>query len=201
MDNSKPSRPRRSVLPTAPDMRHLDTVDTCRMRLLALRTRIESDWPSGGRFLRRGHSLSPASETIISDLLVGLPTPLPMVAGGSPETIFGLDDTDLCCIAGRAVDAALVLLEASNLDATYNGQVSLLESHRPGSRQPIVLTDPTVGLLVATIIGTLEAISEKVTRATATTRQAAVASGPEPAQPAPTDQPAHVRRGPGVPRI
>jgi len=201
MDNPKPSRPRRSMLPTAPDMRHLDTVDTCRMRLLALRTRIESDWPSGGRFLRRGHSLSPASETIISDLLVGLPTPLPMVAGGSPETIFGLDDTDLCCIAGRAVDAALVLLEASNLDATYNGQVSLLESHRPGSRQPIVLTDPTVGLLVATIIGTLEAISEKVTRATATTRQAAVASGPEPAQPAPTDQPAHVRRGPGVPRI
>jgi len=121
MPNSRSTRPRRSVLPGAPDMRHLDTVDTCRMRLLALRTRIETDWPSGGRFLRRGHSLSPASETIISDLLVGLPTPLPMVAGGSPETLFGLDDTDLCCIAGRAVDAALVLLEGSNLDATYDG--------------------------------------------------------------------------------
>ena len=201
MVNPKTSRPRRSMLPTTQDMRHLDTVDTCRMRLLALRTRIESDWPSGGRFLRRGHSLSPASETIISDLLVGLPTPLPMVSGGSPETIFGLDDTDLCCIAGRAVDAALVLLEGSNLEATYNGQVSLLESHRPGSRQPIVLTDPTVGLIVATIIGTLEAISEKVTRATATTRQATGSSDRTPAQPAPVEQPAHLKRGPGVPRI
>ena len=162
MEKRTEHRPRRKLLPSAPDMRDLDTVNACRMRLLALRTRIETNWPTGGHFFNRGGGLARDSEATIADLLVALPTPLPLVSGGDPETVFCQDDTDLRAVAGRAVDAGLVLLEGSTLEATYSGEVSMLESHRPGALQPIVISDPTVGLLVATIIGTLEAISEQV---------------------------------------
>jgi hypothetical protein len=94
--------------------------------------------------------------------LVALPTPLPPRAGGEPEPIIHPDDSDLCAVAGRAVDAALGLLDRWSLDAHYPGEVSMFESRRPGALEPIVVIEPTVGLLVATIIGTLEAISESI---------------------------------------
>jgi hypothetical protein len=197
MDNSAEPGSRRLLFPGAADLRSLDSVDTCRLRLLALRTRIETQWPSGGSFLRRGRSLTPESESVITDLLVALPTPLPVRPGGIPETIFGHDDTELCAVAGRAVDAALSLLEGTDMDAIYCGQVSMLESHRQGAREPIVVTDPSVGLLVATIIGTLEAISEKVSESGPSARP----GQPHPASPtppAPADPPARARH---VPRI
>jgi hypothetical protein len=199
MDKRTERRPRRNLLPSAPDMRDLDTVDTCRMRLLALRTRVEGNWPTGGRFLNRGGGLARDSEMMIEDLLVALPTPLPLVPGGDPETIFCQDDTDLRAVAGRAVDAGLALLDGSNLGATYAGQVSMLESHRPGALQPIVVSDPTVGLLVATIIGTLEAISERIGQSGT---KAAVAKAADP-QPDGSSEARWVppKRGRVVPRI
>lgn len=199
MEKRTQRRPRRTLLPSATDMRDLDTVDTCRMRLLTLRTRIEGNWPTGGRFLNRGGGLARDSEMMIEDLLVALPTPLPLVPGGDPETVFCQDDTDLRAVAGRAVDAGLALLDGSNLGATYAGQVSMLESHRPGALQPIVVSDPTVGLLVATIIGTLEAISERIGQSGA--KAAAVKSAdpqPDGSTEIPWDRP---HRGRVVPRI
>src|ERR1035437_3055215 len=86
--------PRRSVLPSARDMRDLDTVDTCRMRLLALRTRIESNWPAGSHFFNRGHGLARDDEATIVDLLVAPPPPLPLTPGADPDTIFCHGDTD-----------------------------------------------------------------------------------------------------------
>lgn len=148
------------------ELRALDTIDTCRMRLVSLRTRIVSNWPDGGgRIFRRGAGLSAAAETLIGDLLVALPTPLPLQSGGRPEPIVGLGEMDLCVVTGRAVDAALALLERWNLEDTYPGEVSMFESRRPGALDPVVVIGPTVGLLVATIIGTLEAISESITDA------------------------------------
>jgi hypothetical protein len=200
MERPADARARRSLLPGAPDMRSLDTVDTCRMRLLSLRTRIETQWPAGGSFLRRSRGLAPESESAIVEMLVALPTPLPVRPGGDPETIFGHDDVELCAVAGRAVDAALNLLDGADLESTYSGQVSMLESHRPDAREPIVVTDPTVGLLVATIIGTLEAISEKITES--------AAAGAKPSQfakavaaPAPTAATMPHKRARDVPRI
>ena len=134
-------------------MREADTVDTCRLRLLALRTRIETNWPTGGHLFRRG--LGRDAEASITDLLIALPTPLPLIPGCPPETIFSHSDTDLRVVAGRAVDAGLALLDVSSLEVLYSGEVSMLESHRPGALQPIVVVNPSVGLLVATIIGTL----------------------------------------------
>jgi hypothetical protein len=54
----------------------------------------------------------------------------------------------------------MALLDGGSLDATYPGEVRMLESNRPGAPEPIAVSEPSVGLLVATIIGTLEAISE-----------------------------------------
>jgi hypothetical protein len=193
MDNPETQSPRRSLLPSTHSAIRIDTVDTCRIRLLSLRTRIETDWPSAGGLLRRSPGLSRASETAITDLLVGLPTPLPLSPGGTPEAIFAHDDTELCTVAGRAVDAALTLLEVGSLDATYEGQVSLLESHRPEAPQPIVVENPTVGMLVATIIGTLEAVSEHLAKPS---RPAA----PPTSKPDDEPEPA-TRRGRVVPRI
>jgi hypothetical protein len=76
---------------------------------------------------------------------------LPMVGGG-----------DLRTAAGRAVDAAMLLLDGSTLDTPYMHEVSMLGSCRPGGPEPIAVAEPTVGLLVATIIGTLDAIFEKL---------------------------------------
>lgn len=198
MAETSAHRPRRSILPSAPDMRAADTVDTCQFRLLALRTRIDTNWPTGGLFGYKDGRIR-ASEAAISDLLVALPTPLPLLPGGEPETVMRYDDTDLKCVAGRAVDAGLALLHGATLETVYNGQVSMLESHRPGSLQPIVVTDPTVGLLVATIIGTLEAISEKLLEAGASAKPGKV-DDPQPdgSTEVPWSQP---KRGRVVPRI
>lgn len=191
-------RPRRSLLPSAPDMRASDTVDTCQFRLLALRTRIDTNWPSGGLFGHKDGRIR-ASEAAIADLLVALPTPLPLIPGGEPETVIRHDDTDLKCVAGRAVDAGLALLDGSALETVYHGEVSMLESHKPGALQPIVVRDPTVGLIVATIIGTLEAISEKLTQAGTISRSSEASAAAPEAEPAgPWKQP---KRGRVVPRI
>lgn len=139
----------------------MDTVDGYRFRLVALRTRIETNWPaSAGGFPRRGKGLGKAMEASIADLLVALPTPLPLASGGKPQPLITDTDSDLRAVAGRAVDAALALLDAGSVDATYPGEVRMLGSYRPDALDPITVSGPSVGLLVATIIGTLEAISD-----------------------------------------
>ena len=65
-------------------------------------------------------------------------------------------------VAGRAVDAGLALLEGATLETIYRGHVNMLEDHHPDAAEPIVVSNLTVGVLVATIIGTLDAISETV---------------------------------------
>jgi len=165
----------------------LDSVDVCRMRLLSLRTRIDMNWPQEtGRVIRRG-GLSPESQTTISDLLAALPSPLPISTGATPECIFNETDTDLRLVAGRAVDAGL----------------ALLEGYHPDAPAPIVLQYPTVGLLVSTIIGTLEAISELIV-STESPKQ--LTPEPKPAVPLPLKRhepkpEKHDERGPGAPRI
>lgn len=144
------------------DLRGLDTVDGCRIRLVAIRTRIETNWPTQGGLLRRGSSLAASSQAVIADLLVGLPSPLPLEAGGKPVPLIRAGEPDLMAAAGRAVDAAMALLVDASLDTTYHGTVTLLRSYQAGAEEPITLANPTVGLLVATIIGTLEAIVERI---------------------------------------
>jgi hypothetical protein len=144
------------------EMSGMDTIDSCRIRLLSLRARVEINWPTAGGILRRNKGLGKDTEATIADLLVALPSPLPLAAGEPPLPIITDTDTDLRAVAGRAVDAALALLVGNSLDAVYPGEVRMLESYRPGAREPIVVDQPTVGLLVATIIGTLDAISERL---------------------------------------
>ncbi len=145
--------------------RGLDSVDACRLRLVSLRTRIDTNWPEGGGFLRRRGSRPEASDPI-GRLLGALPSPLPLHPGGPPEPIMGDGDADLRSVVGRAVDAAMTLLEADSLEATYPGNVSMLAGLSPATdaagAEAVELSEPTVGLLVATIIGTLEAVSEKL---------------------------------------
>jgi len=141
----------------------MDTVDTYRMRLVALRTRIETNWPQTGSLLfKRGQGLGREATADIAALLVALPTPLPLQAGGEPEPIMRQTDTDMREVAGRAVDAGLALLEATTLETIYPGDVKMLESYHAGAPEPIIASNLTVGVLVATIIGTLDAISETV---------------------------------------
>jgi hypothetical protein len=143
--------------------RGTDTVDTCRMRLIALRTRIETNWPqTGGLLFKRGQGLGREATADIAALLVALPTPLPLQAGGEPELIMRETDTDMREVAGRAVDAGFALLEGTTLETIYPGHVKMLEDYHPGAPGPIIVSDLTVGVLVATIIGTLDAISETV---------------------------------------
>ena len=59
-------------------LRELDTIDRCRMRLLTLRARDETNWPAGGNWLRRGSGLAAGSQATISAPLVALPAPLPL---------------------------------------------------------------------------------------------------------------------------
>jgi hypothetical protein len=218
MHESVESQPSPGLTAQAASTGGLDSVDGCRMRLVSLRTRIETNWPAaGGRFFNRGQSLHPENRADISELLVGLPTPLPLVAGGEPETVFCDDDTDLMEIAGRAVDAGFALLEGATLETVYQGDVSMLESRRPEALEPIVVSRPTVGLLVATIIGTLEAISEIIAdpasrpadvraarvRAAAIAEARALAAPPEPplSRQGSRAGSAKPQRGPIVPRI
>jgi hypothetical protein len=142
------------------ELRRFDSVDDSRRRLVSIRTRIDTNWPSPGGRLRRGPGLDPATQATIADLLAALPYPLPLEAGGEPAPLIKVGQVDLRAAAGRAVDAAMALLTGTSLETVYPGEITLFESHRPGGAKPITMSDPTVGLLVATIIATLEAISE-----------------------------------------
>lgn len=144
------------------ELRRFDSVDDSRRRLVSMRTRIETDWPSRGGLLRRRSSLDPVTQATIADLLAALPCPLPLEAGGKPVPLIEVGQVDHRAAAGRAVDAAMALLAGASLDTVYPGEVTLFESHRAGAAEPITISDPTVGLLVSTIIATLEAISEVV---------------------------------------
>jgi hypothetical protein len=209
MNKASELQPRRTLLPEAVDMRDLDSVDNCRMRLLTLRTRIEHNWPTaGGRLFSRRPGLSDESAVAIRGLLVALPTPLPLHAGQEPECIISETETDLHLASGRAVDAALALLEGSTLETPYPGQVTILEATEAGAPEPIVVSQPTVGLLVATMIGTLEAISEEINEPSrAGKRHKAAPAKPAAPRTAPPDaadsarSPKPSSRGPSVPRI
>ncbi len=155
-------------------MKGFDSVDACRLRLMSLRARIESNWPSGGGILRRRGPGTDSLDTI-SRLMAALPSPLPLAPGGNPEQIVRETDADARQAAARAVDAALALLAADSLDATYPGQVTMLglprgtQNAKAGAAEApegIEISDPTIGLLVATIIGTLDAVSERLIPAT-----------------------------------
>jgi hypothetical protein len=188
-------------------MSGMDTVDSCRMRLLALRTRIEINWPqAGGLLLNRSQGLDRAATADITALLVALPTPLPLQAGGVPQPIILETDTDMRQVAGRAVDAGLALLEGATLETIYPGHVKMLEDYRPDALEPIIVGNLSVGLLVATIIGTLEAVSETLLDAPPrgakvgpTSQGATVKSDRVKGAPRPHTAPP--KRGPSVPRI
>jgi hypothetical protein len=142
------------------ELRRFDSVDDSRRRLVSIRTRIETNWPSRAGVLRRGPSLDPVTQATIADLLTALPFPIPLEAGGEPVPLINEGQVDLRAAAGRAVDAAMALLVGASLETVYPGEVTLFKSHRPGAPEPITISEPTVGLLVATIIATLEAIAE-----------------------------------------
>jgi hypothetical protein len=144
------------------ELRRFDSVDDSRRRLVSIRTRIDTNWPSPGGLLRRGPNLDRATQATIADLLAALPYPLPLEVGGEPVPLIKEGQTDLRAAAGRAVDAAMALLTGTSLETVYPGEVTFFESHRPGGAGPITVVDPTVGLLVATIIATLEAVSELI---------------------------------------
>ncbi|MGD0019556.1 MAG: hypothetical protein ABSD62_09920 [Candidatus Limnocylindrales bacterium] len=153
---------RRDIAARIGELRGMDGVDGYRLRLVALRTRVEANWPESGSLLRRRKGMDKDAEASIADLLVALPTPLPLVPGGEPKPIITDADTDLRAVAGRAVDAAMALLELGSTDAVYPGEVRMLESYRPGALDPITVSRPSVGLLLATIIGALEAIADRL---------------------------------------
>jgi len=197
-------------------MRGMDTVDACRMRLLALRTRIETNWPQTGGvvFFKRGQGMSREATDDIAALLVALPTPLPLQAGGEPEPIMRETDTDMREVAGRAVDAGLALLEGTTLETIHQGHVKILEDYHPGAPEPIIVSNLTVGVLVATIIGTLDAISETVMGSSAAGKDAKgklpvdggvstqkAGSKPGPGREAALPHAAPPKRGRSVPRI
>jgi hypothetical protein len=118
--------------------RGMDTVDTYRMRLVALRARIETNWPQTGSLLfKRGQGLGREATADIAALLVALPTPLPLQAGGEPEPIMRETDTDMREVAGRAVDAGLALLDGTTLETIYHGHVKMIENYHPGTLEAI----------------------------------------------------------------
>lgn len=174
------------------ELRRFDSVDDYRRRLVSIRTRIETNWPSRGGLLRRGPSLDPVTEATIADLLAALPCPLPLEPGGEPVPLIKEGQVDLRAAAGRAVDAAMALLAGALLETVYPGEVTLFESHRPGAAEPITVSDPTVGLLVATIIATLEAVAELI--GPKPQPRAKAASKPSPASPAKPKEGRDVRR-------
>ena len=210
MNKAPEPQPRRTLLPGAMDMRDLDSIDNCRMRLLTLRTRVEHNWPTaGGRFFNRRPGLGAESAATIRGLLMALPTPLPLQAGQEPECIISETDTALHLASGRAVDAALALLAGGTLETPYPGQVTLFEANGAGAREPIVVSQPTVGLLVATMIGGLEAISEEINQP-GPTRKRHEAAPAQPAAPSrviaevgadPSHRLTRSGRGPSVPHI
>ena len=173
-------------------LRGMDAADTYRFRLVSLRTRIEANWPASGRVsVLRNKGISKDARAFIGDLLVALPSPLPLTPGGEPQALVGEGDIDLRATAGRAVDAALALLELGSMDATYQGDVHMLTSYRADALDPIMVECPSVGLLVATIIGTLEAISDQLTP------RPPVMSSKRPA-PVPQQAPPAGKKGPAI---
>lgn len=162
MDSSSPAS--LDLVAYLRNLRSIDTIDGCRLRLLALRARIGSHWPESGGLLKRSLALPVETEKTISELLAAVPTPLPMSPGQDPEEIFPRDEKDLREVVGRVVDAALALLAAGSLDILYPGRVVILGGRQSEGRpaEGLTLEDPTIGLLVATIVGTLEAISESL---------------------------------------
>jgi hypothetical protein len=146
----------------------LDSVDACRLRLMALRVRIDTNWPKSGGILRR--TARPDRNDPLGRLLAALPTPLPVRLPGVPEPLIRESDTDLRAVAGRAVDAAMLLLDCGSLEDTFPGEVTMLAgigaSGAAADLAPVSVSDPTIGLLVATMIGTLEAVSEYLTPST-----------------------------------
>jgi len=191
--------------------RDTDTVDTCRMRLLALRTRIETNWPeAGGGLFNRARGMDQAASADIASLLIALPTPLPLEVGGAPQAICREADADMRVVAGRAVDAALALLEGATLETIYRGHIKMLEDYRPDAPESIIVSNLSVGLLVSTIIGTLDAISEILMDAPGPGRKRAAGKGaagkgaaaaPDPAGDATPARPTPPKRGRSVPRI
>jgi hypothetical protein len=166
------------------ELRRFDSVDDSRRRLVSIRTRIETNWPSRGGLLRRGPSLESVTQATIADLLAALPYPLPLEPGGEPVPLIKAGQVDLLGAAGRAVDAAMTLLAGASLETVYPGQITLFQSHRPDAAESITVSDPTVGLLVATIIATLEAISELIGPKPESRASAASKSSPQsPAKP------------------
>ncbi|HEX7590398.1 MAG TPA: hypothetical protein VF375_00465 [Candidatus Limnocylindrales bacterium] len=191
--------PRRLLAFSPNETRGLDGVDTFLRRLLSLGTRIETNWPTSGRIFGRGPELKPDVQATVVDLLTSLPTPLPMAPGGEPEPIIRATDTDMRCIAGRAVDAGLALLDGATLESIYPAEVTMLATRSHDSEGPITVADATVGLLVATIVGTLEAISEIIveTPPKHAAKPKAEAKPPKPGQ----NHLDKSKRGPNVPRI
>ncbi|HEX7490540.1 MAG TPA: hypothetical protein VF337_02425 [Candidatus Limnocylindrales bacterium] len=191
--------PSRLLALSATETRGLDRVDTSLRRLLSLRTRIETNWPITGGLFGRRPDLPPIQQATIADLFTSLPTPLPMHAGGEPEPIILASDVDMRAIAGRAVDAAFALLDGATLETIYPADVTMLATRGFDSAGPITVSGATVGLLVATIIGTLEAISEIIVQAPPNkVVKAKPRSEPKPSEPKHVDEP---KRGPSVPRI
>lgn len=200
-DDRTKSRGRRRSGSAVTGSAGLDTVDGCRIRLLALRTRIETNWPEpGGALFRRGRGLSREATEDIASLLIALPTPLPLHAGAAPEAICREGDADMREVAGRAVDAGLALLDGATLETVYEGHVKMLEDYSPGADESIIVSDFTVGVLVATIIGTLEAVAETLLKDSGG-EASNKARRREEAQPVAPPHRSHSKRGPGVPRI
>jgi len=195
------SRPRRRPGSAVTGSAGLDTVDGCRMRLLALRTRIETNWPEpGGALFRRGRGLSREVTEDIASLLIALPTPLPIHPGTAPQPICRPTDADMREVAGRAVDAGLALLEGATLETVYQGHVKILEDYRPEADESIIVSNFTVGVLAATIIGTLEAIAELLVKESGGDQRIKPRRHEE-VRTAPPPHRSHSKRGPGVPRI
>ena len=162
MSNTRRSRRDAATASAGYRVGGLDSIDACRLRLMSLRVRINTNWPAAGGILRR--TVRPDRKDPLGRLLAALPTPLPVQLPGVAEPMIRESDSELRVVAGRAVDAAMMLLDYDSLDAIYPGQVTMLAgigaSAAPADHEPVVVSDPTVGLLVATIIGTLEAVSE-----------------------------------------
>jgi hypothetical protein len=143
----------------------LDSVDAARLRVMALRARIDAYWPaeSGGLLKRRAKD----KDDVLTRLVAALPTPLPCDLPGVPVDVVRESDADLRVPISRAVDAALLLMEDDDLERKCPGKVNMFANlgavdDRAWRPDAIEVVDPSVGLIVGTIIGILEAIAERL---------------------------------------
>jgi hypothetical protein len=144
----------------------LDSVDAARLRVMALKARIDAYWPaeSSGLLKRRAKD---KDDDVLTRLVAALPTPLPCDLPGVPVALVRESDTDLRVPIGRAVDAALLLMEDDDLERQCPGKVNMFANlaavdDRAWRPDAIEVADPSVGLIVGTIIGILEAIAERL---------------------------------------